>query len=209
MLIESWYVNSAKLDMAEEYYDDLDDTLRSIKVDVKYYNPAKAAPPGDPDAFQHTKVIEEVDTFQGEGFNAEDTADVDGANSAGAAEQPEGTEGGALHDPAVEGVGATTIDMDIALRIVRQRIANDADLLKRWVTEPRMTMLLGEAHKHADNEDRDAFEVVQRELQELLHNVPGDDDVGDHQTPMDIQDDQVPSGNDNDQVPLDDEEMLL
>lgn len=38
MLIESWFVNSAKLDMAEDYYPELDSILRSLSIPTEYYN---------------------------------------------------------------------------------------------------------------------------------------------------------------------------
>ncbi|KAF2210314.1 hypothetical protein CERZMDRAFT_99379 [Cercospora zeae-maydis SCOH1-5] len=40
MLIESWYVNSVKFDMATEYYDILDDILTKVEITNKQiYNP--------------------------------------------------------------------------------------------------------------------------------------------------------------------------
>ncbi|WPB01889.1 uncharacterized protein RHO25_006522 [Cercospora beticola] len=38
MLVGSWVVNSAELDMAEQYYPELDRVLKAKRVDTKFYN---------------------------------------------------------------------------------------------------------------------------------------------------------------------------
>lgn len=92
MLIESWYVNSAKMDMAEEYYDQLDDILCStIITDTSIYNPeasvsATAAVPTTKDS-----DIELDDEVANSAFNTSgqgDTIDVAGTAAPSTSEPP-------------------------------------------------------------------------------------------------------------------------
>jgi hypothetical protein len=70
MLIESWYVNSAKQDLAEEYYDKMDHILKSVKLPKHCYDPEKLPPTGrSVPVGSSTHEIDAVDSFEGEGFD--------------------------------------------------------------------------------------------------------------------------------------------
>lgn len=75
MLIESWYVNSCKLDMDEQLYGEMDDILRNVKIPKNRYDPSKAAPSGSAAMVFEDEDTDEIDDFEGEGFN-DDTDDA-------------------------------------------------------------------------------------------------------------------------------------
>lgn len=69
MLMETWYINSAKFDMAEEYYDDLDRILSNVTItDQKIYRPGP--PKLVSEAIPSTVEVSAEETFAGPLFDS-------------------------------------------------------------------------------------------------------------------------------------------
>ncbi|PPJ51237.1 hypothetical protein CBER1_08043 [Cercospora berteroae] len=63
ILVGSWFVKSLKLDMAEEYYSNLDRILKAIAIRKRLYSPA--APLASTTAVSHNEQLDTKDVFAG------------------------------------------------------------------------------------------------------------------------------------------------
>lgn len=80
LLCETWINNASKMDMAEEYYDELKAILRSVKVDKSIYNPASVPVSADGSVVLAADIPTQ-DDFAGAMFNEASATQVDAAEA--------------------------------------------------------------------------------------------------------------------------------
>lgn len=173
MLIESWYVNSAKQDMAEDYYDDLDQILRSCHLSTTRYNPNGSLPQGSGQTFVGSfDELENEDEFMGEDFNANAFKEGGAAPTpvapvaptvTGDGEEAATSQAGEEEPSAEPGSRRAVIRLDPnesmydSIKRIRTWIGKDDKAAQRFADDPEIMIRLAEAHKCATEDDFDRF----------------------------------------------------
>ncbi|KAF7190721.1 hypothetical protein HII31_07880 [Pseudocercospora fuligena] len=170
MLIESWYVNSAKMDMAEEFYPELDEILRSVNIkDKAIYDPEAAA--GVPTAnVQPAEDVPIVDDFAMATFeNVMDDGDSlsPTESSGGVGEETRAPDDTAEEDEPMEPdtADASTAaqgqdevsELDTMLANLYTMIFASPRLQDVLKTNAELQRLLGQLRSLADEEDTSGF----------------------------------------------------
>jgi hypothetical protein len=162
MLIESWYVNSCKLDMDEQLYGEMDDILRSVKVPKDRYNPTLPPPSGSASMTtedQDSEDVDKIDYFEGERFNddADDAANDDiaaasaaeGTSGAQPPETPAASVSGVVEDTSMSEQPSYRMgpdDIRSSLDAITDSLLEDDDTKQKFRNDKTLFVLLGQAH---------------------------------------------------------------
>jgi hypothetical protein len=171
MLIESWILNSAKMDIAEERYEQLYDILRGINVPKEFYDPGAMAPSGDPNfSIDSADGLNLNDDFEGGVFNSEDMAGTeavadttitapqdDQAGKVPSAEDGEEPGGAGGEEPGVEGgeeygaqAPADKESTQAFIDYIRGEILDTPQYAIKFRKDPQVIRLLGRAQELVD-----------------------------------------------------------
>lgn len=172
MLTESWFVNSAKMDMADDYYGDLDDILSSAFIqDNTIYNP-QATDFGPPTVVpsKHKRPVEDdiQDEFAGVMFDdpALDTPLSDKPVDEGEGEDVEMTD--TAHDD--ERVGGDNADLQDQVAGIFGVISANDNLAALLEANSDFRDMLQKVQDVADTNDAPQFDQIVAKLFEQFIN---------------------------------------
>ncbi|KAF7188812.1 hypothetical protein HII31_09735 [Pseudocercospora fuligena] len=181
MLIETWYVNAAKLDMAEDYYEELDTILCAANItDKNIYNPGQV-PAATPNVTP-AKEVKASDEFEGIQFDSAPPADGDKAAEATdpekestavgglGASQSHGAEGDIKNVPD-EGVDPGVVEMlNQGVESVYGEIFRYDGLKTQMQFDADLRRLLAELQGLADDGNQEEFDVCIGQVYERYIN---------------------------------------
>ncbi|EME88406.1 uncharacterized protein MYCFIDRAFT_192585 [Pseudocercospora fijiensis CIRAD86] len=188
MLIESWYVNAAKQDMAEDYYDELDNILCSAKItDTAIYNPG-TVPPATPSVKPSIKELPVTDEFAGAQFNQADVDEDSKTPSAGQVSTPIGGHGDSEAPETAEGnlggdqeprtgvpeefepslvPGADSEELNQAVSGLYGTILKSEALANQLQHDPAMRRMLSNLQQMADEGNQEGFDMCLGQIYEV------------------------------------------